>query len=81
MNSPASAAQLSGTSLPPLSAKALGEIRVPLPPAEQMRRFPDLIEATETSRMEALQALRLRHDLLRDSIIAQITETATGKES
>lgn len=75
------AAKLSGTSLPSLSARALGEVRAPLLPADQMRRIPDLIEATEVSRMEALEALRLRHNRLRDSIIAAITETAHGTES
>ena len=75
------AAKLSGTSLPSLSARALGEVRVPLLPDDQMRKFPNLIEATETSRMEALEALRLRHDRLRDSIIASITEPVHRTES
>lgn len=75
------AARLSATSLPSLSARALSEVQVPLLPADQMRRLLELIEATEASRMEALEALRVRHDMLRDSIIAQITETANRKES
>ena len=75
------ASRLSGTSLPSLSARALGEVRVPPLSADRMRQFPDLIEATETSRMESLEALRLRHERLRDSVIAAITETVHGTES
>ena len=75
------AARLSGTSLPSLSARALGEVRVPELPADQMRRLPNLIEATETWRMEAVEALRLRHDRLQDSIIAAIAETAQKEEA
>lgn len=56
------------------------EVRVPLPPADQMRRLPELIDATEASRMTAMEALRLRHDRLRDSIIAEITEPARRME-
>ena len=74
-------ARLSGTSLPSLSAKGLGEVQVPLLPGDQMRRLPALNEATETSRMAALAALRLRHDRLQDSIVAAITETAQEMEA
>lgn len=74
-------AKLSGTTLPSLSAKALGEVRIPLPPAAQLRRWPDLIEAAETARSEAMEVLRLRHDHLRASIIADILEVHTGKET
>ena len=65
------ASRLTATSLPTLSATALGEVPVPLPPPAEVSRLADLIEATEASRDAAIEAARVRHDVLRDAIIAE----------
>ena len=64
------ASRLTATSLPTLSAKALGEVPVPRPAPAELRRLASLIEATEASREAALEAVRVRHDVVRDAIIA-----------
>ena len=66
------ASRLTATSLPMLSARALGEVPVPVPPAVELSRLADLIEAAEASRNAALEAVRVRHDVLRDAIIAAV---------
>ena len=66
------AARFTATSLPTLSARALGEVAVAVPSASELRRFADLIEATEASREAALQAVRVRHVVLRDAIIGAV---------
>lgn len=71
-----SASRLTRTSLPTLSVTALGDVRVPAPPPDELRRLADLIEATEASRNAALKAVRVRHDVLRDAIAA--VAAATG---
>ena len=63
------ASRLTGTSLPTLSVTALGDLEVPVPPPDELRRLADLIEATEASRDAALEAARVRHDVLRDAIV------------
>lgn len=73
------AARLTATSLPTLSAKALGAVPVTLPPAGDLRRLVGLIEASEASRDAALAAARIRHDVLRDAIIAAIAATPAGR--
>ena len=64
------AARITTTSLPTLSARALSDVPVPLPTVHDLRRLADLIDATEVSRAADLEAMRVRHDLLRDTIIA-----------
>lgn len=73
------AARLTATSLPTLSAKALGDVPVTMPPGADLRRLVDLIEASEASRDAALEATRIRHDVLRDAIIAAIAASAVGR--
>ena len=73
------AARLTATSLPTLSARALGQVPVPKPPPDdQLSRLAEFIDAAEESRTSALEAVRLRHDVLRDAIIAEIA--AKGDE-
>ena len=62
------ASRLTGTSLPTLSVAALGRMQVPAPSGDQLRRLANLIVATEASRDAALEAARVRHDVLRDAI-------------
>ena len=64
--------RLTATTLPTLSAKALGEVQVPKPPPNELSRLAELIEAAEESRTAALEAVRARHDVLRDAIIAEL---------
>ena len=69
-------ARLTASTLPTLSVRGLGELPVPVPPPDDVSRLTDLIEATEASRAAALEAVRLRHNVVRDAIIA----SATGEE-
>ena len=72
------ASRPTATSLPTLSAKALGEVPVPLPASGELWRMPYLVHEAEWSRETALEAVHLRHDVLRDAIIAEIA--ARGDE-
>ena len=63
--------RLTATSLPTLSAKAMGEVPIPVPPRAELGRLADLVEVAELSRTTALEAVRARHDVLRDAIIAE----------
>ena len=72
------AARLTATSLPTLSAKALGEVPVPLPASGELWRMPYLVHAAEWSRETALEAVHLRHDVLRDAIIAEAVAREDG---
>ena len=67
------AGRLTATTLPTLSVRALGELPVPVPPPDELYRLAELIEAAEESRAAALEAVRLRHDVVRDAIIASVT--------
>ena len=73
------AARITATSLPTLSAKALGDVPVPLPPTHDLHRLANLVEAGEVSRAADLEAMRLRHDLLRDVIIAALAAPDRGR--
>ena len=66
------ASRLTATSVPTLSARSLGEMPVPLPSSVELRRIADLVHEAEWSRAAALEAARVRHDVLRDAIIAEI---------
>ena len=72
------ASRLTATSVPTLSAKALGEVSVPVPSSRELSRMPDLVHAAESSRETALEAGRVRHDVLRDAIIAEIAARGDG---
>ena len=73
------AARFTATSLPTLSARALGDVPVVVPPPGELHRLADLIEATEASREAALEAVRVRHDVLRDAIIAAVAAPDSGR--
>ena len=70
------ASRLTATSLPTLSVTALGDVPVPGLPTDELINMAHLIEATEASRDAALEAVRVRHDVLRDAIVA--VAAATG---
>ena len=73
------AARFTATSLPTLSARALGEVPVVVPPAGELHGLADLIEATEASHEAALEAVRVRHVVLRDAIIAAVAAPDSGR--
>ena len=66
------ASRFTATSLPTLSARALGDVPVVVPSVSELHGLADLIEATEASRNAALEAVRVRHDVLRDAIIGAV---------
>ena len=65
------AARLTATALPTLSVRAIEEVPVPVPPRDELHRIADLIGAAEESRAASLEAVRVRHDVVRDAIIAR----------
>ena len=73
------AARITATSLPTLSARALGDVPMPLPPGHDLHRLANLVEAAEISRAADLEAMRLRHDILRDVIIAALAAPDRGR--
>ena len=73
------ASRFTATSLPTLSARALGDVPVVVPAPDELHRLADLIEATEASRAAALEAVRVRHDVLRDAIIGAVAAPDRGR--
>ncbi|MXW98455.1 MAG: hypothetical protein F4Z89_07515 [Acidimicrobiaceae bacterium] len=69
------AARYTTTTIPTLSARALGEVPVVVPPPRDLPRFADLVEASTASRDAALEAVHARHDVVRDSVISAIAAT------
>ena len=55
-----------------LSARNLGEIEVPLPPQRELDAVVRLVEASEAAYTASLEAARLRRDVLRDAIVAEV---------
>ncbi len=52
-----------------LSAKSLGEIEIPIPPARMLGLMARLIESSETAYDAELRVARLRREILRDAIV------------
>ncbi len=73
------AARYTATTLPTLSARALGEVPVVVPPLGELPRLADLVEAATASRDAALEAVRARHDVVRDAVISYIETTGHGR--
>ena len=65
-----------------LSARNLGEVEVPVPSARDLDTVARLVEASESAYTSAVEAARLRRDVLRDSLIQEIArETGTPTHS
>ena len=52
-----------------LSARSLGEIEVPVPPLHALDAVARLVEASEAAYTSAVEAARVRREVLRDSVI------------
>ena len=52
-----------------LSAKSLGEIEIPIPPARMLGLMAQLIESSKTAYDAELRVARLRREILRDAIV------------
>ncbi len=61
-----------------LSASSLGEIEVPVPRLPELERLARLVETSEAAYQAAMQAARLRRDLIRDSLIQEVMYQDTG---
>lgn len=73
-------ARLTATSLPALSANALGEVAVAVPPVHELRRLAELIEASEASYRAAIEAAEVRHELVREAIVGAIAASDPQEE-
>ncbi len=65
-----------GMTIPTLSARALAEVPVPLPPARELAGFARLVEASDAAYRAALDAARIRRDTIRDAVIGRVAATA-----
>ncbi len=54
-----------------LSARSLGEIEVPVPSERDLDAVARLVEASEAAYESAVEAARLRREILRDALIAE----------
>ena len=63
---------------PSLSARDLSEIEVPVPSDRQLDLVARLIEASEVAYDSAIEAAKLRHLQLRDSLIQDIAGKLHG---
>ena len=61
-----------------LSAKSLGEIDVPVPPARDLDFVARLVEASESAYAQSVRAARLRREVLRDAMIGQFSHVHTA---
>ncbi len=68
--------RLTGSTLPALSARALGEVPVEVPPLAELRQLAELIEASEEAYRAALDAAEIRHNLAREAIVGTIASGA-----
>ena len=55
-----------------LSARSLGEIEVPVPSARDLDLVAQLVEASEEAYTGAVEAARLRREIVRDAVVDEI---------
>lgn len=65
-----------GVTIPTLSATALAAVPMRIPDGTTLRTFPRLVDAAAAALDTALDAARIRHDTIRDAIVARIEEGA-----
>ena len=73
------AARYTATTLPTLSARALGGLPVVVPSPAELSRLADLVDAASAFHEAALEAVRARHDVVRDAVISYIETTGHGR--
>jgi len=66
------------SSLPP---SALASLEVPLPSRSRLRRFAELIEASERAYSAARESAELRRSAVRAALIGKLTTGATAREA
>ena len=59
-----------------LSARNLGEVQVPMPSPRDLDMVARLVEASEAAYASAVEAARLRREMLRDSVVHEIGRRA-----
>ena len=59
-----------------LSARNLGEVQVPMPSPRDLDTVARLVEASEAAYASAVEAARLRREMLRDSVVHEIGRRA-----
>ncbi|MEZ4554193.1 MAG: hypothetical protein R3B59_09835 [Dehalococcoidia bacterium] len=70
-----------GASIPSLSASAVAELEIPLPPPAELRSLARMIEASEETYQASVRAVELRRETLRDAVIDRLaSEHADGEE-
>lgn len=68
-----------GSTVMLLRAGALQDIEVPIPPLADVRRLAELIETSEEAYRAAVTSARIRHEVLRDSIIENLAEARVDR--
>lgn len=61
-----------------LSAKNLGEVQVPVPSPRDLDAVTRLVEASEEAYKSAIEAARLRREILRDAVINELAHRAAS---
>jgi len=61
-----------GTTITFLSARSLGEVEVPVPSAHELDALARIVEASEAAHAATMHAARLRRDVLRDALVADV---------
>ncbi len=67
-----------GVTIPTLSASGLASIEIPVPDGPHLRTLTEFVAATTTAHDAALRAARLRHEVVREAVVAAI-ETEDGE--
>ena len=55
-----------------LSARSLGEVEVPVPPARDLDMVAQIVEASEEAYTRSIEATRLRRETVRDALVEEI---------
>lgn len=61
-----------GTAITFLSARNLGEVDVPVPSDHELDALARIVEASEAAHAATMQAARIRRDVLRDALVADV---------
>lgn len=65
-----------GMTIPTLSARAVTEVPVPMPPVRHLSSFPALVDAAQEADRATLDAARIRRDVVREAVITRIATKA-----